>query len=123
MFKRNMHKLIQEEFAFLLEYGFQKEKYQKGEDLEVYYRKDGISVGTCYYYGINNCWEMQYEFNVIIEKDNEEKRLLECHLFNQQNLQQLKNDLINKKMRDQIHFYSLFLKNNISALLSVGGSL
>lgn len=117
-FRKSIHKYILEEFSFLLEYGFQMKKFTKGGDLEIIFTKDKKQIEVIYYYGINEHYEKLYSFDVIIKNEKERKRLTECHhIFDTKELQLLKKEQSNLKIRDQISLYSLFLKNNINKLL------
>lgn len=117
-FRKKIHKIIEEKFSFLLSYGFGIKKYQKGGDLEIYYSKNGISIGILYYCGINNSYEKLYTLDLIITKNGIRENFFKCHyIFDKQELHKLENNINNKSITEQLHFYSLFLKNNINYLL------
>lgn len=117
-FKKSVHKLMEENFNFLLKQGFQKKRYQKGGDLEIDFIKDKICISIMYYYGVNNQYKKLYVFDVIIDNNKECRRLTECYnLFDKTALQQLEKDIVNKKIRDQLNLFSLFLKDNIDKII------
>ena len=118
MFRVNYHKLIKKNFKFLKDLGFKFEEYQNGPDLETVFTYQDVIIELHYYYGVDDKYNKDYYFDVVISKKGIRENLLKSIvIFGQEKIQDLVNKLVSANMENKIILYSQFIMNNYLLLL------
>ena len=118
MFGVNYHKLIKKNFKFLKDLGFKFVEYQNGPDLETVFTYQDVIIELHYYYGVDDKYNKDYYFDVVISKKGIRENLLKSIvIFGQEKIQDLVNKLVSANMENKIILYSQFIMNNYLLLL------
>lgn len=112
----NVFKIVCKEFAFLQNYGFARKEYF-GDGIEVVFEKDNRRIVVSHYVGIDDNLSKKSCFDIIIEYENNRQNLLNCSLFDTNELSSLKNSLQGKSVVKQNGMLASFLKRYIENIL------
>ena len=116
-FKMNIHKAMEKQFRFLLEYGYVLKKYRNGGDLDLWYTNTKSEILISYYYGIDSAYKKHYDLQVIITKDKLHNNLLRSYrIFNENDLSVLEQSLAGKNTAVQLDLYAAFIQRHIDQL-------
>lgn len=113
MFKRKKI-LIEKEFQFLIDKGFEVKKYFRPPDEEYIFTKGNFIIEVSYYLGIQDDGNHNMCFSITISLNSDRRNIIESdNVFEHNLLRALAKDISNATLQQQISLYAEFLKNNI----------
>lgn len=116
-FKKNIHKIMEKTFLFLIDEGFILEKYNNGPNLELYYVKENISINLYYYLGMKDSKSV-YCFDVALLIDDTTINILSLDkIFGKDNILKLKKDIYGISNDKKVLVFAKFIKENLSLIL------
>ncbi len=122
--------IVKKKFSFLKKYGF-KLSFQRGaaEIIAEYANKKNLSIFIWYCYCIrefnikNNMsvgeWQENayWDLAIILKKNNIQKNIFDCEVFNKDDLFGLKSKLKTKTALDQLNEYAIFIEKYIDKIM------